>query len=402
MVPQPEVDQGGGVSDWEQFVIRRDRRMRELHHVGASAEEIGNELDLDPVTVNRWLARGNGWAYSEDSSTENVNRLRQETWTLAEIATATGLTVSRVRQMVTPESDAIATGKINQEVQEALASRPANAPVARDPLYGTWNQMIDRCRNPNGRNYAAYGGRGISVYEPWTVTDGKSSGFRAFRQWLEDNLGPRPEGRTPRGFPAWTLDRIDVNGNYEPGNLRWADWSTQLKNRRPANGTGHHRSGLRRRSTPRPNARPNSTGYRGVKRCTRRYTAKSGEVREYISWMATLNGKHVGTFKSPEEAGAAWRVAAEAHYAAIPETHASGIETHASGIYALYRDNEIVYIGQSTQLGVRIGDHFRNPAMKKFDSAKTLLLCAREHLNFYETALIHVLHPEYNFRCICG
>ena len=86
-------------------------------------------------------------------------------------------------------------------------------------LTRTWGGMKQRCYNPNSHKFPDYGERGIRVYEPW-IDD-----YVAFKTWILDNLGERPE--------TYTLDRIDVNGNYEPGNLRWADKKTQTKNRRP-------------------------------------------------------------------------------------------------------------------------------------------------------------------------
>lgn len=72
---------------------------------------------------------------------------------------------------------------------------------------------MQRCFNPRHPKYKDYGGRGITVCEKW----------RSFEGYFADT-GLRPEGRT--------LDRIDVNGNYEPGNVQWATPKQQRQNQR--------------------------------------------------------------------------------------------------------------------------------------------------------------------------
>jgi hypothetical protein len=73
--------------------------------------------------------------------------------------------------------------------------------------------MIQRCNNPKATNYKYYGGRGITVCDRW----------HSFINFLAD-MGERPAGMT--------LDRIDVNGKYEPSNCRWTTSSEQQQNKR--------------------------------------------------------------------------------------------------------------------------------------------------------------------------
>ena len=91
---------------------------------------------------------------------------------------------------------------------------------AKDPLYQLWARIKKRCYSPGADNYRWYGGRGIAMHEAWRTDAG------AFCAWIEEHLGPRPDGMT--------LDRKNPDGNYEPGNLRWATWSQQRRNRSTA------------------------------------------------------------------------------------------------------------------------------------------------------------------------
>lgn len=94
------------------------------------------------------------------------------------------------------------------------------------PLYATWNGMMDRCNNPNHPSYASYGGRGIAVCERWRDP-------WQFAEDIEREIGPRPAGRHPNGRVKYSLDRWpDNDGDYEPGNVRWADGSEQVLNQR--------------------------------------------------------------------------------------------------------------------------------------------------------------------------
>lgn len=87
---------------------------------------------------------------------------------------------------------------------------------ATSPEYRSWKAMLERCRNSNAPNWHLYGGRGIAVCERWRGSDG-------FVHFLAD-MGSRPQGTS--------LDRINNDGDYEPGNCRWATATEQSSNRR--------------------------------------------------------------------------------------------------------------------------------------------------------------------------
>lgn len=91
-----------------------------------------------------------------------------------------------------------------------------------DRLYNVWCTMKARCDNPNSEKYADYGGRGIKVCEEW------HDSFTSFMKWAIEN---GYDYDAPRN--ACTIDRINVNGDYEPSNCRWADAKTQARNQRP-------------------------------------------------------------------------------------------------------------------------------------------------------------------------
>jgi len=83
------------------------------------------------------------------------------------------------------------------------------------PIYRVWQYMKNRCLNPNSGDYPNYGGRGIEIYPPWIDS------FETFLKYAE-----------PLIVPGLSIHRIDNDGNYEPGNIRWATSSEQNLNKR--------------------------------------------------------------------------------------------------------------------------------------------------------------------------
>jgi hypothetical protein len=116
-------------------------------------------------------------------------------------------------------------GCVNANRTHGAARRKKDGEIRRMGEYGVWMGMIRRCIDPKTPRYADYGGRGITVSERWRG----SSGYVNF---LSD-VGHRPPGKK-NGRAIWSLDRIDPNGNYEPGNVRWATQREQMQNTRTA------------------------------------------------------------------------------------------------------------------------------------------------------------------------
>lgn len=131
------------------------------------------------------------------------------------------------------------------------------------PEYNVWLSMKRRCTKEKSSDYKYYGGRGIKVCEEW---------LKSFESFYKD-MSPRPSDR-------YSLDRIDVNGNYEPSNCRWATHKTQMINTR---------------------TKANSSGYRGV-------------LQRKNSYSSRCSGKHLGTFKDAIGAALAYDKYVYANY----------------------------------------------------------------------------------------
>lgn len=97
--------------------------------------------------------------------------------------------------------------------RELSSKRERTHGKSRTDVFRIWQGIKQRCLDTNFRDYPKYGGRGITVYGPW-VGD-----FESFEKYI----GPRPS-------PSHSVDRIDNNRGYEPGNVRWATDSEQQNN----------------------------------------------------------------------------------------------------------------------------------------------------------------------------
>lgn len=211
-------------------------------------------------------------------------------------------------------------------------TRGADGKRRRTPEYAAWADMIQRCTNPRNHAWDRYGGRGIRVCERW---------LESFDVFAAD-MGPRP--------PGGSIERVDVDGDYEPSNCVWADEVTQQRNRRDNRrvtiygetmclAAWAERAGLPRRTlsarlnngwdpvvaletprgvakraahrragvTPRNDGRQRigRSGYRGVHRRGRGWGA-----------IIKIDGRQrwLGTFSIPEEAARAYDAAAREHH----------------------------------------------------------------------------------------
>ena len=152
--------------------------------------------------------------FYRDRPTRSCGCLRAET------ARETGRRLETLARLAassrSPEGRAQAA-ELGKAAAERVKHGLARHDGTRHPLYRTWANMMARCYDPENPSYRRYGGRGIEVSQCW-------HDVAQFIADIERLLGPRPDGMT--------LDREDNDGNYEEGNVRWADQVTQMRNSR--------------------------------------------------------------------------------------------------------------------------------------------------------------------------
>lgn len=109
----------------------------------------------------------------------------------------------------------LSCGCLRKEMASARSKSMSLHNMSKTPEHRIWSGMIDRCRNPKSKDYRNYGGRGIKVFDGWAES------FISFF----NHIGCRPS-------KSHSLDRINNEGNYEPGNVRWATTREQGRNKR--------------------------------------------------------------------------------------------------------------------------------------------------------------------------
>lgn len=185
-----------------------------------SAVTIGQGIGVRADTVIRWLTR-HGIEVRKGEPRNQPRRAchRRRKWTNTIVCPvcheAHGSLMSHVQRV---HKIAIAEFRAQFPGHRLCATSIHPPDETSNAMYQTWVGMLGRCDDPEDPQYQGYGGRGIKVHGPW-------HDFRTFRDEVTALIGHRPPGQQLDRFP-------DNDGNYEPGNVRWATRKQQMRNTR--------------------------------------------------------------------------------------------------------------------------------------------------------------------------
>lgn len=215
---------------------------RQRYEDGASLDAIGREVGKTTGAVRQTLLRAGIQLDSKrrasgprvDVAGQRFGRLvpvdavgtnagRQTLWRcICDCGSEAVLPVSQITSGTTRSCGCL--GREAREANHWPRKHGAARAGDRDPMYLLWCGVKTRCFNQGRETWRRYGGRGITMHPEWRDS------FVKFRDDLLAEIGPRPAGVTDAGWPLYTLDRIDNDGNYEPGNIRWATALEQSHN----------------------------------------------------------------------------------------------------------------------------------------------------------------------------